>query len=104
MSIKLPAALETYFVSEDTHDTSAIERCFATNATVRDEGPGFDVSAVAANYAERGSLGMVNMRDRARLVEGKLVIDSAPGKGARVTLTVPLNDRRNKSRSDGKPK
>jgi hypothetical protein len=38
MSIKLPAALETYFVSEDTHDTSAIERCFATNATVRDEG------------------------------------------------------------------
>jgi SnoaL-like domain len=38
MSIKLPAALETYFVSENTHDTSAIERCFATDATVRDEG------------------------------------------------------------------
>lgn len=68
-------------------------------ATVRDEGPGFDVNAVAANYAERGSLGMVNMRDRARLVEGKLTIDSAPGKGTRVTLTVPLNERR-KSRPD----
>ena len=38
MSIKLPAALETYFVSENTHDTSAIESCFATDATVRDEG------------------------------------------------------------------
>lgn len=73
-------------------------------ATVRDQGPGFDVNAVVANYSERGSLGMVNMRDRARLVEGKLVIDSAPGKGTRVTLTVPLNDRRAKSRTDGKSK
>jgi hypothetical protein len=38
MSIKLPAALETYFVSENAHETSAIESCFATDATVRDEG------------------------------------------------------------------
>ena len=38
MSIKLPVALKTYFVSENTHDTSAIERCFAPGATVRDEG------------------------------------------------------------------
>jgi len=38
MSIKLPVVLETYFASENTHDTSAIERCFAINATVSDEG------------------------------------------------------------------
>jgi len=38
MSIKLPVALETYFGSENTHDTSAIERCFAPDATVSDEG------------------------------------------------------------------
>jgi SnoaL-like domain len=38
MSIKLPVILEPYFVSENAHDTSAIERCFATDATVRDEG------------------------------------------------------------------
>jgi SnoaL-like domain len=38
MSIKLPAPLDTYFASENAHDTSAIERYFATNATVQDEG------------------------------------------------------------------
>jgi hypothetical protein len=38
MSIKLPAPLECYFASENAHDTSAVEECFATNATVRDEG------------------------------------------------------------------
>ena len=38
MRIKLPAPLESYFASENAHDTSAIEECFATNATVRDEG------------------------------------------------------------------
>ncbi len=72
-------------------------------AVIRDQGPGFDVNAIAANYAERGSLGMVNMRDRARLVEGKLSIDSAPGKGTRVTLRVPLNTRRSNSRADTQP-
>jgi hypothetical protein len=34
----LPAVLEIYFVSENKHDTSAVERCFATDATVNDEG------------------------------------------------------------------
>jgi SnoaL-like domain len=38
MSIKLPAPLESYFASENAHDTSTIEECFATIATVRDEG------------------------------------------------------------------
>ncbi len=68
-------------------------------ATVRDEGPGFDTDAVSSNYSERGSLGMVNMRDRARLVDGKFSLESAPGRGTRVTLTVPLNDRR-RARAD----
>lgn len=67
-------------------------------ATVRDEGPGFDVNNVASNYSTRGSLGMVNMRDRARLVEGKFNIESAPGRGTRVTITVPLANRQTKPR------
>jgi signal transduction histidine kinase len=63
-------------------------------ATVRDEGPGFDMETISANYSERGSLGLVNMQDRARLVEGTLKIESAPGHGTRVSLRVPLPDRR----------
>jgi hypothetical protein len=38
ISIKLPGPLESYFTSENSHDTSAIEGCFAINATVCDEG------------------------------------------------------------------
>lgn len=62
-------------------------------ATIADEGPGFDTNAVNANYTTRGSLGMVNMRDRARLVEGQLKIESTPGRGTRITLRVPLKNR-----------
>lgn len=68
-------------------------------ATIRDEGPGFDVNAISTNYTERGSLGMVNMRDRARLVDGKLQVESAPGRGTRVVLVVPLNTRTQNPRS-----
>lgn len=59
-------------------------------AIIADEGPGFDMNAVTANYNTRGSLGMVNMQDRARLVEGQLKVDSAPGRGTRITLRIPL--------------
>lgn len=62
-------------------------------AAISDEGPGFDTNIVNTNYTARGSLGMVNMRDRARLVEGQLNIESTPGKGTRITLRVPLKNR-----------
>ena len=37
---------------------------------VEDDGVGFNVGAVDASYEQRGSLGMVNMRERAALVNG----------------------------------
>ena len=49
MNIKLPAQLEAYFVSENTHDTSAIARWFANDATVRDEGRSIEgIAAIKA--------------------------------------------------------
>ena len=62
-------------------------------ARVEDDGMGFDVEAVQVRYDERGSLGMINMHERAELVNGKLSIASAPGEGTRITLTVPLRSR-----------
>jgi hypothetical protein len=38
MSLKLPAPVETYFTSENAHDPSALDKCFASNAVVHDEG------------------------------------------------------------------
>jgi signal transduction histidine kinase len=69
---------------------SAEKRENALVATVRDEGPGFNVDQVFGSYENRTSLGLRNMRDRAMLISGDLRIDSAPGRGTRITLIVPL--------------
>jgi len=58
--------------------------------TVRDDGKGFDVKAVDSTYDQRGSLGLLNMRERAELLGGTLEIESRLGYGTIVTLTVPL--------------
>lgn len=60
-------------------------------AEVEDDGKGFDVVTMEANYANRSSLGIINLRERATLVKGKTVINSAPGKGTKVVVTVPVN-------------
>jgi signal transduction histidine kinase len=62
-------------------------------AQVADNGVGFDTAAVLGDYESRGSLGMVNMRERAALVDGSLDIKSKPGKGTSVTLVVPLKGK-----------
>jgi len=58
---------------------------------VRDDGVGFNVGAVDANYEQRSSLGMVNMRERSELVSGVLRIISAEGEGTRIVLEVPVS-------------
>jgi signal transduction histidine kinase len=60
-------------------------------AQIEDDGSGFDVGAVQARYDERGgSLGMINLLERTELLGGTLRIESAPGKGTRITVIVPL--------------
>ena len=58
---------------------------------IADDGIGFDVSSTEADYEKRGSLGMINLRERAELVNGILKIDSQPGNGTRVRVLVPLS-------------
>jgi signal transduction histidine kinase len=57
---------------------------------VEDDGVGFNVGAVDSDYAQRGSLGMVTMRERADLVGGLFQLESTEGVGTRITVTVPL--------------
>ncbi len=58
--------------------------------SIKDEGPGFDLASVERSYGQRGSLGLINMRERAALIEGNLSIQSTVGQGTTVVLTVPL--------------
>ena len=59
---------------------------------IRDNGKGFDMDAVGTNYANRGSFGMVNMRERAELINGTFDLQSAVGKGTTVTVRVPIKE------------
>lgn len=59
-------------------------------AMVQDNGKGFDVQDVNADYSSRGSLGMINMRERAERIDGSLKLESAVGQGTTITLVVPL--------------
>src|SRR5215207_6439831 len=59
---------------------------------IEDDGLGFDVAAVNKSYDKRGSLGMVNLRERTELVNGLLNLDSAIGKGTRIQVYIPLNE------------
>jgi signal transduction histidine kinase len=52
--------------------------------TVADDGVGF------ANTQEKQGYGLRNMRDRARLLGGELIIDSGIDQGTRLTLSIPL--------------
>jgi signal transduction histidine kinase len=61
-------------------------------AVVEDDGAGFDMASVEGSYGQRGSLGLLNMRERAEMVDGMLTIRSVPGFGTTVTLRVPLSD------------
>jgi signal transduction histidine kinase len=61
----------------------------ALHIKVRDDGVGFDVQAIRQNYAQRGSWGLLNMRERAALVDGILSFHSQPGGGSIISLTVP---------------
>jgi signal transduction histidine kinase len=59
-------------------------------ASVRDRGRGFNLAAVESGYSMRGSLGLLNMRERAQLINGECRIRSAEGEGTTVELRVPI--------------
>jgi signal transduction histidine kinase len=62
----------------------------ALHAVVQDDGVGFDKAAVLRSYERRGSFGLLNIDERARLVGGHADMQSAPGQGTTVTIVVPI--------------
>jgi signal transduction histidine kinase len=57
---------------------------------VEDDGKGFDLELVRENYEDRGSFGLLNIEERARLVNGTAEIQSTPGKGTTVDVRIPI--------------
>ncbi len=54
---------------------------------VRDDGAGFDPAA------ETDGFGLLGMRERVELLDGTLLLDSAPGRGTTVCASFPVQRR-----------
>lgn len=55
---------------------------------VRDDGRGFDLGAISARIGS--GFGLLGMRERAAVLAGSLAIDSKPGEGTEVSVTLPV--------------
>ncbi|MEW5957996.1 MAG: GAF domain-containing sensor histidine kinase, partial [Chloroflexota bacterium] len=64
--------------ADDEHDILTV--------LIKDDGRGFDVKQVKARYEEQGSLGLINMQERAEMIGGTLKIHSEIKRGTRVVL------------------
>jgi signal transduction histidine kinase len=54
---------------------------------IEDDGKGFDLSAHKEGY------GIKNMETRAKLLSGKMLVESTPGKGTNVLIEIPYNQK-----------
>jgi NarL family two-component system sensor histidine kinase YdfH len=60
--------------------------------TIQDDGLGFDPSAIPS-----GHYGILGIKERVRLVNGSLRIESAKGKGTLLKIEIPLRAERSAS-------
>ena len=67
----------------ETVQVEVVEAGGSVKVTIRDDGSGFDIGGA------NGGFGLIGMRERVELVDGKLLIDSAPGRGTTVRAELP---------------
>jgi signal transduction histidine kinase len=60
--------------------------------TVADDGCGFEPETMPARPTPDGSFGLPGMRERAALLNGSLILESAPGQGTTITVRIPLGE------------
>lgn len=59
---------------------------------VEDDGVGFDVAQASEQAVALQRLGLLGIQERAQLAGGRILLDSAPGKGTRLSVYVPLSE------------
>jgi PAS domain S-box-containing protein len=62
--------------------------------TIEDDGIGFDRDALKLKNSPKDGFGLFSIQDRMANLGGAFDIQSKPGKGCRVVLTVPVGERR----------
>jgi signal transduction histidine kinase len=59
--------------------------------TIQDNGRGFDPDQALQRNGRNAGWGLLGMRERASLIGGQAVVESSPGQGARIWVTVPTS-------------
>jgi signal transduction histidine kinase len=81
-------------VRKHAQATNVVTTVELTDSTIRlvvqDDGVGFKPPTLVDHPAAASKLGLIGMHERARLLGGTLVIDSAPGQGTKVIVNVPV--------------
>jgi PAS domain S-box-containing protein len=77
-----------------TQSASVMLQCVDSllKVTVSDQGIGFDPNALPSVIASGGGFGLFGIRERLELFGGTLEMDSAPGCGSRIVLSVPIKE------------
>lgn len=60
------------------------------NVVVKDDGDGFDTASIQNLAHEKHSFGLFSIRERMKYIDGTLKVESTPGKGTTIELSVPL--------------
>ena len=59
---------------------------------IQDDGNGFDVDSTLGDLRNRGSLGLLGMRERAEMLGGDLRVVSAGGEGTMIRCRIPITE------------
>jgi signal transduction histidine kinase len=57
---------------------------------VKDDGQGFDVAQITGQALRLRRFGLMGIQERAELVGGDVTVESAPGQGTCLSVSVPL--------------
>jgi two-component system, NarL family, sensor histidine kinase UhpB len=77
-------------------EISLAQNCQELKLLIRDDGNGFLPDALRERHQDserRWGLGLLGMHERAEAVQGSVLVDSAPGLGTSIEVSIPLNNR-----------
>ncbi len=63
----------------------------AIRIAIEDDGVGFAEAELGAGPSPAGGIGLFSIRERLKHLGGRLESSSAPGRGSRMTVVVPLD-------------
>jgi len=81
-AIKYAEADEVKIIVEDMDSSISV--------TIADNGKGFNSQNVSAKAKEGSGNGIANIQERTSLINGEFSIETAPGKGTKIIINVPL--------------